>query len=478
MSKLGPFTFCPAILPEIQNPELRPLSDLLIKEHGNAPGASTVDPGGEFQGATFPLVALDAQGNTVAQLSVIPVSRRGLPAFATAYPWELDPLRPPARPCQLSGLVVHAPLSTEAPPQADEIGEYLSFDFFPRTENDALTPPPPSPRGLVFLGLLHLAAQVAQTLGASHLVIAAEPGLSPLLGPTDIPWKPMGPEGKATARPFVVRGTDAWPILLSLRGRALSRMPDKPDASARRPEFDRAAEEQFHLGGFDFTVAREDPVRRQIFELRRRIVPWAPQTRLLQPGRGPLMDAYDPWSVHAAATDNTGRVVGSFRLILNSPLGLPALEAARPEELQRLEKSRKIAELSGLCLAQPYASAFADVWSALLSYPVAAPGDTPTSHQRHQGAILILGLFRLLYRISKSIRLTGWVVFLRSDAAEALTRNGYKLRAMGSPTDAAGRAPFFLQFIESEHSLFSVKNIRGAAADLSRLAKGPERGGQ
>lgn len=475
MSKLGPFTFCLAIHPESLEPELRSVADLLIKEHGNAPGVATVAPDDESRGATFPLVALDGQGNAAAQLNLIPVSRRGLPAFATAYPWELDPLRPPARPCQLAGLVLHGPLSAEASPP-DDLGEYLSVNFFPRTD-EATSPPPLSPRGLVFLGLLHFAAQAAQTLGATHLVVGDEPGLSPLREETDIPWKPLGPEGAAGARPFIARSTDAWPILLSLRGRALSRTPDRTAAAEPLPEITQAAEERFHLAGFDFTVATEESVRRQIYELRRRIVPWAPQTRLLQPGRGPLMDVHDPGSVHGAATDKTGRVVGSFRLILNSPSGLPALEAARPEERQRLEKSRKIAELSGLCLAQPYASAFADVWSALLSYPVAAPRDTPTSHQRHQGAVLILGLFRLLYRISKSLRLSGWVMLMRADAAAALTRNGYTLRALGSPVDGAGRSPYFLQFIESEHSLFSVKNIRGAAADLSRLARGAAWGG-
>jgi hypothetical protein len=91
--------------------------------------------------------------------------------------------------------------------------------------------------------------------------------------------------------------------------------------------------------------------------------------------------------------------------------------------------------------------------------------------------VIVLGLFRLLYRISKSLRLSGWVMLMRADAAAALTRNGYTLRALGSPVDGAGRSPYFLQFIESEHSLFSVKNIRGAAADLSRLARGAAWGG-
>jgi hypothetical protein len=233
-----------------------------------------------------------------------------------------------------------------------------------------------------------------------------------------------------------------------------------------------AAAEAFHLSGFDFFVATEGAVLDQVIQLSRKVVPWSPEVRNVKAGRNPFEDIYDPWSIHMAATTHDGQVVGSFRLTLNSPIGLPSLEAARPEEQGRLGASKKVAELSRLALAQPFAGAFVDVWSTLLSFPFPQPPEAPTQRTRKQAAMVTLGLFRLLYRISKSLRLTGWLSMLRPDTAEVLTHHGFVLRPIGPPADAGGRAPHLFGFREYEKSLFRFRNIQAVAADLSKLAKG------
>jgi len=472
MNKIGPWVFSPAIDLAAATPSRKADLEKLVTEFGNAaPAPFAPPPAPGFARDALRLVASAASGAAVASLTVYLIGERGLPGFAAVYPWELDGFRRPARPCQVADLVFDSRLAAGEKCWADELAEYAAIHFDP--ENDGRRPP--SERTLAGLGLLHLAAQVTQALGATHLIALPTPHIDALIARTDIPWAPLGPEGDGAGRAFAARATDAWLILFSLRGRALSRWPETFPPAEAMAETALAAAEGFHLAGFDFTVATAPEQLREIYELRRRIAPWAHQVRLRKPGGGPLADPYDPWSIHAAATDRAGRVVGSFRLTLNSPIGLASLEAARPDEQRRLEKSKKVAELSGLTLAQPYAGAFVDVWSALLSYPLPAAGDAPTSHQRHQGAVLILGLFRLLYRISKTLRLTGWLTLLRADAAEVLTQNGFTLRSLGAPVDPAGRSPHFLAFSESEKSLFQVKNIRGAARDLARLARGNER---
>ncbi|MBL0058503.1 MAG: GNAT family N-acetyltransferase [Elusimicrobia bacterium] len=228
----------------------------------------------------------------------------------------------------------------------------------------------------------------------------------------------------------------------------------------------------FRLGGFHFTVATTEDLLEKVYGLRYQSYVkdyrFAPEADFPD---GRHTDRYDPGSIHAVALDSEGNAVGTVRLVLNSPLGFQCLGAASEEHQVKLASSKKVAELSRLALANPYAGAFADVWSALLSMPVPlpVPPGKPSAprRDRRRGAVILLGLFRMLYRVSKRLRLTGWCFMCNPATAAVYVRHGVPMNQLGPVVDRVGnRASHLARFHEIEHHLLNFDRIRAVALDL------------
>lgn len=230
----------------------------------------------------------------------------------------------------------------------------------------------------------------------------------------------------------------------------------------------------FRLGGFQFSAAVTDRSIDEVYRLR--FQSYIQDYRMAPAGDFPdqkHVDPYDAQSLHALAQDEKGRPVGTVRMVLNSSAGFQCLDAASPEHRAKLIGSKKIVEISRLALAQPFAGAYGDVWSALLSVPLptgSAPTVPYTQRDRRRGAVILLGLFRVIYRMSQRLRVTGWCFMAFPAVAAVYTRHGAPMHALG-PTNASlgHRAPHLMRFQEMERYLFDFTRIRAVAADLKTI---------
>jgi len=164
------------------------------------------------------------------------------------------------------------------------------------------------------------------------------------------------------------------------------------------------------------------------------------ERHFIDPARFPdgrEFDEYDPASVHFAATDEHGRMVGTIRLVLDSPLGFP-LEAHDPNlfpEFETLEQS-KVAEISRLIVART---------DRRFEH-----GEALRRHHR-----VLLPLFRDMYRKSVELDLEYWIVAMEPALHRLLERAmGLSFRPVGEPMDYYGHVvPYMAKIREMERTL-------------------------
>jgi hypothetical protein len=79
----------------------------------------------------------------------------------------------------------------------------------------------------------------------------------------------------------------------------------------------------------------------------------------------------------------------------------------------------------------------------------------------------LLGLFRMVYRLSQRLRVTGWCFMAHPAVAAVYTRHGAPMHALGPAVPSLGqRAPHLVRFQEMERYLFDFNRIRMVAKDL------------
>jgi N-acyl-L-homoserine lactone synthetase len=126
-------------------------------------------------------------------------------------------------------------------------------------------------------------------------------------------------------------------------------------------------------------------------------------------------DEYDPHAIHFAAATETGEVVATLRLVLDSPLGFP-LERYAPTLLDNRpcgERART-GEVSRLIIAPRYRSA-----------TIREP-------------LILFGLFRHLYEESWRLGLDYLVAAMESKLSRLLRRLGFPFLPVGGPISYFG----------------------------------------
>ena len=126
-------------------------------------------------------------------------------------------------------------------------------------------------------------------------------------------------------------------------------------------------------------------------------------------------DEYDPHATHICATDTSGAVVGTVRLVHHSPLGLPVQQhgarlSVAADELER----RRTAEVSRLILAKQY-----------------------RKHTIDQ-PLLLWGLFARMYEESCRLGIGYWVAAMEEGLWRLLRRFGFPVDPIGESIDYFG----------------------------------------
>ncbi|MBL0059231.1 MAG: PEP-CTERM/exosortase system-associated acyltransferase [Elusimicrobia bacterium] len=479
MFRLGEFTFLEATEPNLIDAIHRLRYQIYVEEYGYEKPAD--HPGGverdKFDPYSVPIAALDRQGKLVGTARLIHHCPHPLPALLLASPpWREEHGNDPH-------LVESSRFAMSREFRLSALGFKREMSFFrkhliPGTQprppaDEVMGPDDPSGRILIFLGLSYAVIDSAHRQGATHHLMTAERSLHVLLKRNGIHFDPIGPEvdyhGRRT--PYAGVNEEMFKSVQSIRSKVFTFLSQRSGkVSPASQERALAEKESFRLGGFRFGVASEDERLDQVFQLRHRS--YAEDFALIPSDSFPdkrERDVYDPWSLHAVAMDSGDRLVGTARLVLNTSLGIQSLESADPQERLRLSSTKKVAELSRLALAKPYGQAFADVLSVVLSIPLGpcSAGSMGPSDRR-RAAVITLGLFRLLYRISKTIRLSGWCLLADDKMIDLLSRHQIHPELLGPENKTLGnRRPILLRFSDLETHLTNFSKIRAFARDAA-----------
>ena len=179
-------------------------------------------------------------------------------------------------------------------------------------------------------------------------------------------------------------------------------------------------------------VGQEDPKFDEICQLRYEV--YSRKQFLLETegsDNGEIRDQWDQPSVHIAATNTDGAVVGAFRLVSDSPLGFP-IERHTPSLspfFYSLPRARTV-EASHLVITKEYRSArgFGPLHVRAPSSPVAGL----------QYPRLLLGLFRAMIVECIHQGHENLIVAMEENLWRLLKRFGFEFELMGKPIQYYG----------------------------------------
>lgn len=176
-------------------------------------------------------------------------------------------------------------------------------------------------------------------------------------------------------------------------------------------------------------------------------------------------DEWDPMSLHMAAVDELENVVGTIRLVLNSPHGLPTLHAVNPFYQDPHPASPRIAEVSRLAVARQFRRRVEDGFRGVEDLSADAPGARDlrsggggfNSQERRRQFAVILGLFKIMYHVSKRINLADWYMVSEKRLWYLLKRYHILFHPIGPEMEYHGvRIPYLGHISEIENHMLKV----------------------
>ncbi len=170
-------------------------------------------------------------------------------------------------------------------------------------------------------------------------------------------------------------------------------------------------------------------------------------------------DAFDDHSVHIYAhSDEANEVIGSIRMILDSPLGFPIERHFDIKELPAGIDRHAVGEISRLAVSKEYRRRAIDL--KIFGAESFASNQLPRYRakdlniRRHCEHELVRGLYIALYRDSKARGLTNWYAVMARGLYVILKRWGIAFKQIGPARDHHGiRAPYLVSIESIERSL-------------------------
>lgn len=148
-------------------------------------------------------------------------------------------------------------------------------------------------------------------------------------------------------------------------------------------------------------------------------------------------DEYDENSIHFAALDENGKVIGTIRLILNSEKGFPIEHAAEITFIGEKPSPDKIAEISRLAVSKNFQryNSNCSIKNKLLTKNT-----------------VIFGLYKLMYHESKRRGITHWYIIIEKKLFRQLKRYGFIFHQIGKPVQYHGtRIPYLGIILDIEN---------------------------
>lgn len=176
-------------------------------------------------------------------------------------------------------------------------------------------------------------------------------------------------------------------------------------------------------------------------------------------------DDFDDYSVHTyACCDQKKKVIGTVRMILNSPLGFPIERYFEIQDQPTDIDRNTTGEISRLAVSKEYRRRIID--QAIFGADSGAARRIPKfmknglDFQRHCEHELVRGLYVTLYRDSKLRGLTHWYAVMAKGLYVILKRWGIIFKQIGPARDYHGlRSPYLVSIESMEHSLSRINPV-------------------
>jgi len=214
-------------------------------------------------------------------------------------------------------------------------------------------------------------------------------------------------------------------------------------------------------GDFRFVRADTKDLKERIYRLRYEVYVEEfgferPQDHL----GGAETDAYEGSSVHFAALDPGGEVVGTIRLILSSEKGFPMEDAVDIRFPGAKPPPGRIAEISRLAVSHRYRRRRVDGLYGVESYLPSSNGGPPErkrlprEYKKRRTPVIVMGLFQIMYHESKRLGLTHWYMITTDKVFRLFKRYGFVFHPVGEPVHYHGlRTPYLGVISEMEQKV-------------------------
>lgn len=168
-------------------------------------------------------------------------------------------------------------------------------------------------------------------------------------------------------------------------------------------------------------------------------------------------DRFDDYSIHVGAVDRQGVLAGTARLVPNGPLGLPLQYRCQlSPHYQSLLHSSHVFEISRLSVSRAYCRRREDTF---YDGPAAVSGAGPDPLRRRGGlstSDVFLWVLTALYRASKRLHATHWLMAVERSLHRILRGYGLPLRRVGPESDYFGPVtPYVIDLAELDTVIMS-----------------------
>lgn len=225
-------------------------------------------------------------------------------------------------------------------------------------------------------------------------------------------------------------------------------------------------------GKFTFVQINSESLKREMYRLRYRV--YVEECRFERPEAHPNgleIDEYDAHSIHLGALDEAGILVGTCRIVLPSEKGLPIQHAAPDCFPPDNPFPPRSVEVSRLAILPPYRRRIQDgLYGAETSLQPSLKSPSLAVIERRKNPVIILGLYHLIYQVSKRLGITHLYMIAEKKLWCVLERYNLFFQPIGSPIDYHGiRIPYLAtlegieQHLARKNPAFLVSLIKGVA---------------
>ena len=208
----------------------------------------------------------------------------------------------------------------------------------------------------------------------------------------------------------------------------------------------------FKLANFRFMFVEDEALRKETYRLRYQI--YVEEFGFESPSDHPEgyeRDIYDAHSVHFAVVDeHSGEVVGTTRVVLNSEIGFPMTKIDHISFKGAPSDLNKIMEISRFAVHTNYRRRREDLlfYGAPEMNPLDAKEILQRVPDRRKRPVLLYGIFRLLYHLSRMKGIDFWCMISEQNLFEAVTYMGFIFHPIGLEVNFHGLRTPYIAFLD------------------------------